>query len=119
MIAVLMREQSEEVDIGTRMALKEVLMASCMQTPRSQPRSQSQSQSQSQDSKLHAKDGPEIEQRLDLNLDLNLDLHLNLNLNLKIASCMQRTDQRSRKIQPGVQVKKATISEDLELRELE
>jgi hypothetical protein len=36
-----------------------------------------------------------------------------------MASCMQRTDQRSSKSQPGVQVKKATISEGLELRELE
>jgi hypothetical protein len=36
-----------------------------------------------------------------------------------MASCMQRTDQRSSKCQPSVQVKKATISEGLELRELE
>ena len=74
------------------MALKEVLIASCMQR---------------------------TDQRSSKRLDLSLDLNLNLNLNLKMASCMQRTDQRSRKSQPGVQVKKATISEGLELRELE
>jgi hypothetical protein len=69
------------------------------------------------DGKLHAKDGPEIEQTP--RSQPRSRSQSQSQPQSQDGKLHSRTDQRSSKSQPGVQVKKATISEGLERRELE